>query len=84
MAEHWTDAKKHEAKEAFDEARRNRPRAHAPSPKGRDADPPQTPQPTLTPSGPLRSIVDERIREKRAAIKAKIARDREKERGRER
>ena len=40
------------------------------------------PQPQLTPSGHLRTVVDRQVREKKAAIKAKLARDRTIERER--
>lgn len=72
---HWTEANKHKAKNAFE----NTPR-QVTQPNGRQ--PYRPPQPQLTPKGPLRNEVDQRVREKQAAIKAKFARDKQLERER--
>lgn len=78
MSEHWTEQNKHKAKEAFERTKQ----ANQPA-QQRQARPPQRPpQPQLTPSGPMRETVDRQVREKQAAIKAKLARDRQMERER--
>lgn len=78
MAEHWTEREKHKAKRAFEHGEPAPQQTQPPSPQR----PPQPPQPQLTPSGPMRETVNRQVREKQAAIKAKLARDRETERER--
>ena len=48
------------------------------------ARPPKAPQPMLTPNGPMRHAVDQAIREKAEAIKAKLREDRARTRTQER
>jgi len=76
MPKHWTEANKHKAKEAFDSVGHDIPKEHSIKHFQRP------PQPMLTPKGQMRRSVDQRIREKQEAIKAKFALDRQMERDR--
>ncbi|WP_428409087.1 hypothetical protein [Hyphococcus sp.] len=88
MAEHWTDRNKHMAKDGFAEAldRKVSPEQVNNAPQGM-----KPPQPMLTPNGPMRSAVDQQVRERidaeiaqrQEAIRVKFAKDcdREKPRG---
>lgn len=76
MPPHWAETHKHKAKEGFERAGRDD------TCNGAKKEYQRPPQPMLTPNGPMRRAVDQRVREKQEAIKAKFARDRQLERER--
>jgi hypothetical protein len=71
MTQHWIDRNKHMAKEGFAEAleRKVSPEQANEAPQGM-----KPPQPMLTPTGPMRSAVDQQVRER---CEAEIARRQE-------
>ena len=81
MSQHWTDREKGRAVDGFSNAQERRIMEQP------EVRPPQAPQPQLTPNGPMRRQVDNRVREQMAAdlarkkeeIMRKFEQDRQKE-----